>query len=385
MLAAINLRPGLASVGPLLPSIRRDLGLSSAQAGLLTTIPTLCFGVCAPLAPRLARRFGIERTMVGALSVIGAMTALRAAGHAASILFLSTALLGIGIAIAQTLLPAVVKQRFPQRAVLATGAYALSINLGALLAASLAAPAAGALGGSWERSLALWSLLVPGAIAAWLIVRRGGREDVTRVPSSMPLRSRTAWALTAYMGGLSIIYIVTLTWLAPLYHNHGYTSSRAGVVLSMFAGAQIVTGVLVPPLAHRVGDRRVWLGCAVGAVGAGLLGVALAPLAAPAAWSIIAGLGMGAAFPLVLSLFVDRARHPDEASGLTAMGFGGGYLLAAGGPALAGGISDLTGSLAVPFAVISAIALVMVAFTPATVGSARPRPAESREGSPSRG
>jgi CP family cyanate transporter-like MFS transporter len=194
----------------------------------------------------------------------------------------------------------------------------------------------------------------------------------------MPLRSPAAWALTAFMGGLSIIYIVTLAWLAPLYHTHGYTSARSGVILSFFAGAQIVTGVLVPPLAHRRGDRRVWLACSLGAVGIGSLGTALAPLAAPAGWAIVGGLGMGAAFPLTLSLFVERARHPEEASGLTAMGFGGGYVLASAGPALAGGVGDLTGSLAAPFAVIGAIALVMAGVSPALVGSARPQSGGTR-------
>ena len=379
VLAAINLRPGLASVGPVLPSIRRDLGLSGAQAGLLTTIPTLCFGLCAPVAPRLSRRFGIERTMVGALGVIGAMTALRVAGHAVAVLFVTTTALGGAIAIVQTLLPAVVKQRFPQRAVLATGVYALSINLGALLAASLAAPLAGALHGSWERSLASWSLLSPGAVVLWLVVRRAtGPPAAMPAPSRMPVRDPAAWALTAYMGGLSIIYIVTLTWLAPLYRTHGYSSARSGVILSLFTGAQIVTGVLVPPLAQRRGDRRLWLSGAVAAVGIGSLGAAVAPLLAPAGWSIVGGLGMGAAFPLVLSLFVDRARHPEEAGGLSAMGFGGGYLIAAAGPALAGAVSDLTGSLAVPFAFIGAVAIAMVAATPALVGCPRPQPAEAR-------
>lgn len=374
VLAAVNLRPGLASVGPVLPSIRRDLGLSSAQAGLLTTIPTLCFGLCAPLAPRLSRRFGIERTMIGALTVVGVMTVLRVAGHAVGVLFLTTTALGVGIAIAQTLLPAVVKQRFPERAVLATGAYALCINLGALMAASAAAPLAGALAGSWEKSLASWSLLAPAAVVAWFAVGRGADTPAVPAPSNMPLRSPAAWALTAFMGGLSIIYIVTLAWLAPLYHTHGYTSGRSGVILSFFAGAQIVTGVLVPPLAHRRGDRRVWLACSLGAVGIGALGTALAPLAAPAGWAVVGGLGMGAAFPLILSLFVERARHPEEASGLTAMGFGGGYVLASAGPALAGGVGDLTGSLAAPFAVIGAIALVMAGVAPALVGAARPQP-----------
>ncbi len=366
VLAAVNLRPALASVGPLLPTIREDLGLSGAAAGLLTTIPLLCFGVFAPLAPRLAVRFGVERTLVVSLALIGAATALRGAGGAMA-LFAMTLAAGIAIAVTQTLLPTVVKRSFASRAVLATGVYALSVNLGALLAASLSVPVSDAFGDSWKGSLAFWSVLAPLAVAVWALI---GRRDASRgpavgaAPAGLPWRSRAAWALTLYMGGLSMMYIVVLTWLAPLYHDHGYSDARAGVVLSVFAGAQIASGLFVPLLAHRRGDARWWLAATVGTVGLGVLAVAVAPLTAPWLWAAVVGLGMGGAYPLVLALFVDRAATPEQAGELTAMGFCGGYLIAAVGPAAAGAISDLTGSLAVPFAVLAAVALVMVVATP---------------------
>lgn len=366
VLAAVNLRPALASVGPLLPAIRAELGLSGAAAGLLTTIPLLCFGVCAPLAPRLAVRFGVERTLVVSLAAIGAATALRAAGGTV-MLFATTLGAGVAIAVTQTVLPTVVKRRFATRAVIATGIYALSVNLGALLGASLSVPVSDAVGDSWKGSLAFWSILAPLAVVVWAII---GRRDAVRgssargASSGLPWRSRAAWALTLYMGGLSVLYIVTLTWLAPLYHDHGYSSARAGVVLSVFAGAQIASGLVVPPLAHRCGDRRWWLAGTVAAVGLGVLAVAVAPMAAPWLWAAVAGLGMGGAYPLVLAVFVDRAVSPEQAGELSAMAFCGGYLLAALGPAAAGAVSDLTGSLAAPFAFLAAVALVMVLVTP---------------------
>jgi CP family cyanate transporter-like MFS transporter len=370
VLAALNLRPALASVGPLLPAIQRDLGLSGAEAGLLTTIPSLCFGFFAPVAPRLASRFGVERTMVAALALLTAAVALRSTGGA-GVLFAATLVAGVVIAISQTLLPAIVKRRFASRAILATGIYALSVNLGALLAASLSAPLSSALGGSWRGSLALWSLLVPVAVLTWLLLeRRAPLPDpaVRDAPRrGLPWRSRGAWALTLYMGGLSIIYIVALTWLAPLYHHHGYSDARAGAVLSVFTAAQIASGLIIPLLAHRRGDRRWWLGTTVGAVGLGVLGAAVAPTAAPWLWACVAGLGMGGAYPLVLALFVDRAASPQQAGELTAMGFCGGYLIAAIGPAGAGAISDLTGSLAVPFGILAVVALIMVITTPRLV------------------
>jgi CP family cyanate transporter-like MFS transporter len=369
VLAAVNLRPALASVGPLLSTIRHDMALSGAAAGLLTTIPTLCFGIFAPVAPRLAVRFGVERTLVTALVLVGITTALRSAGGVV-VLFAMTLAVGVSIAVTQTLLPTIVKRRFASRAVLATGIYALSVNFGALFAASLSAPISDALGGSWKGSLALWSLMAPLAVISWVIVGRQTRAHDTAIraaPARLPWRSRGAWALTLYMGGLSIIYIVALTWIAPVYHEHGYSSARSGAILSVFAGAQIASGLIVPPLAHRVGDRRWWLAASVGTVGIGVLGVAVAPMAAPWLWAGLAGLGMGGAYPLVLALFVDRAATPEQAGELSAMGFCGGYLIAAIGPAGAGAISDLTGSLVVPFAILAAVAFIMVIVTPRLV------------------
>ncbi|MCW2997270.1 MAG: Cyanate transport protein cynX [Solirubrobacterales bacterium] len=372
VLAALNLRPALASVGPVLPAIRSDLGLSGAQAGLLTTIPALCFAAFAPAAPRLATRFGLERTLVWCLALTGLATALRATVGGTAALFATTLAAGVAIAVTQTLLPSMVKRRFASRALLATGAYALSINLGALLAASLSAPASDAFGGSWKGALAIWAVFAPAAVVVWIMLGRSAPARAVpvagEVPGGLPWRSAKAWALTLYMGGLSIIYIVTLTWLAPLYHDHGYSSGRAGAVLSVFAGAQIVSGLTIPPLAHRHSSHGFWLSTSIAAVGLGVLAVATVPLTAPWLWAAIAGLGMGGAFPLVLTLFVDHATSAEHAGQLTAMAFCGGYLVAAAGPTGAGAISDLTGSLTVPFVILAAVALAMVIVTPRLAG-----------------
>jgi CP family cyanate transporter-like MFS transporter len=298
------------------------------------------------------------------------MTAIRSAGGVA-MLYAATLALGVAIAVTQTLLPSVVKRRFATRAVLITGVYALSVNLGALMAASLSAPISTALSDSWQGSLAVWALLTPVAVVAWVVLGRRATgptaAGVPRAPARLPWRSPAAWALTLYMGGLSIIYIVLLTWVAPLYHDHGYSSTQAGVILSVFAGAQIASGLVIPPLAHSRGDRRWWLACSVGAVGLGVLGMAVAPLTGAWLWAAVAGLGMGGAYPLLLALFVDRAATPEQSGELTAMGFCGGYLISAAGPAGAGAISDLTGSLTAPFAVLAVVALVMVIATPRLV------------------
>jgi CP family cyanate transporter-like MFS transporter len=360
VLAAVNLRPGVASIGPLLPAISNDLGLSSAQAGMLTTIPTLCMAACAPLAARLAARIGTERVLAWSAAVIGAALAFRLAGHAAAVLFATAVVLGIGSGFTQTLLPAVVKARFARRAVVASGAYALSINLGAALAAGASIPVAHALD-SWEASLALWSLLAPVTALAWLLLARRSTTRSQPVPSGLPWRSWTAWKVMLEMAGMATAFIVVLTWLAPLYQDLGYGEARAGLVLAVFAAMQIVGGIVVPPLAQRSDRRLRWLAGSSLVMAAGLAGVAVAPEASPWLWACAIGAGMGAGFPLILVLFVDHARSPEEAGRLTAMGFVGSYALAAAAPAGAGAIRDATGSLALPFAITAAIALLMAA------------------------
>lgn len=364
MLAAVNLRPALSSVGPVLPSIRQQLGLSNALAGLLTAIPTLCFALLAPVGTRLGVRFGLERTVVGGLALTGAASALRWGGDLAPVLLAATVLLGIGTAVTQALLPAIVKERFADRAVLVTGFYALSINLGALLGATFSEPATRAFG-SWPASLALWSLLAPLGVAAWLRVgTRPAKHAVVVVhPARLPWRSRTAWALTLYFGGTSVIYIVALTWLAPLYHDHGYSEGHAGLLLSLFTAFQVLSGLVVPPLVQRSGRRRAWLASTLLVLGVGLTGVAATPLSVPWLWVSVMGIGLGVVYPLVLALFVDHARTPEESGRLTAMGFFGGYLLAAASPSAAGALRDLTGTLALAFAILAAIAVVMAVTT----------------------
>jgi CP family cyanate transporter-like MFS transporter len=66
VLVAVNLRASITAVGPIVDDIRADLGLSSASAGLLTTLPVLAFAGASPVAVPLSRRIGIERTLAGA-------------------------------------------------------------------------------------------------------------------------------------------------------------------------------------------------------------------------------------------------------------------------------------------------------------------------------
>lgn len=356
-LAALNLRPALASISPVIGEIQADLSLGRAVAGLLVTLPVLCMAFFAPLAALVESRLGRERMVLGALALIGLSTGLRFLESAAS-LFATALFAGIGIAVAQTLLPAIVKEHFASRAALITGLYTACVNLGASLAASTTVPLTGALGGSWRGALAIWGVPAMLAAAVWLApaLRNGPRGDGGGM--SFPLRSPRAWLVVSVFSVTALGYFSVLTWLAPLFQGAGISSARSGMLLSVSTGFQILGALALPAVAVRFNDRRPSLALAICATAAGILLVAFAPRAfggAPWIWVVILGLGQGGLFPLSLNLPLDNTSSPEMAGKLTAMAFLFGYALAAAGPSAIGALRDVTGGFTAPFVALAAL------------------------------
>ncbi|MBK3423297.1 cyanate transporter, partial [Methylobacterium sp. IIF4SW-B5] len=156
MLVAFNLRPALSSVGPLLPGIRAETGLSGALAGALVTVPVLCLGVFGRLAPVLVRRVGPDAGVLAALLVLALGLGVRGLGGLPS-LFLGSVIAAAAIGIVGVILPGIVKRDFPDRAGLMTGLYTALLCLGAAAGAGFTVPARHALGLGWEGALMLWA------------------------------------------------------------------------------------------------------------------------------------------------------------------------------------------------------------------------------------
>lgn len=361
-LTAINLRPVLASVSPLVEQIRADLGISRALAGALTTIPVVCMGLGAFLVPGFAGRVGTERAMVCAVAAIGAAAAARLAGTVEAILIASAFVAGVGIAVGQALLPAIVRARFARHGMLVTGMYSMSINVGAAVAAAATVPIAAA-AGSWTVGLAVWALPAAVALAVWLLVAARG-DVVGTGPSSrgqLPWRSRRAWQLALFWAGSSALFLAVLAWAPSLYEDRGLTSEQAGFLLTVFTLVQPLMAIGTGVLARRKEDRRAPLAAAMLVSAIGLVGLAVAPLAAPWLWMLLIGIGLGIEFPLVLSLFVDYAPDAASATGLSGMGFGVGYLLAALAPIGVGALRDASGAYEAPFLVLAALSFALAA------------------------
>ncbi|MFC9977449.1 CynX/NimT family MFS transporter [Spirillospora sp. NPDC127200] len=361
--AAANLRPAIAAVSPLVDRIRADMSLSATGVSLLTTIPTLAMGLCAPLGAYVGRRYGLQRGVLFGLVVITVATALRLFGEAAWLQMSSAAIVGAGIAIAQTLLPAVVKTRFAARAGLATGLYTAGLGLGGAVAAGVSAPLADAID-SWPGAVASWAVLALAGIAIWSAAKGSLNLDgITApagpVPRRLPWRSAAAWRITALSAVNSALYYCELAWVVPLLHDDaGRGTAAAGIMLTLMISIQVVAMLAVPALLGERRDRRVGLALTMTLTAAGFLGLAYAPDTATWLWIVALGVGHGGLFTLVLTLPVVVSRDPGEAGRISAMAFFVGYGCAALAPLLVGALRDATGDFRLAFGLLGGLGLL---------------------------
>ena len=356
LVVAANLRPAVVGVAPLVGEIRADLGISGAVAGLLTTLPVLCFGLLAPVTPALSRRLGVEFLLLLALVALVAGIALRLV-PVVGVLLLGSLLVGAAIAVGNVSMPALVKRDFPHRTGAMTGAYSMVLSGGGALAAAATVPIQRALGSGWAPALASWGLLALVALVLWapqvVRARRAGPLPPPTGPGAAGVwRDPLAWRVTLFMGLQSLHYYALTAWVPTLFVDAGRTPAQAGLLLSLAGLVGLVASLVAPVVATR---RRSQSGlvagmCALYAVGYG--GLLLAPSAGAVVWMVVLGLVQGANIALGLLLITLRARDAEQAGELSAMAQGVGYVLAASGPFGLGALHDATGSWTVPLLVM---------------------------------
>ncbi len=348
VLLACNLRPAAAGVGPLLGRIQADTGLSGFAAGLLTTLPVLCFGALAPLAPALTRRLGERTTVPVALAVLLLGLIVRL-GPGVGFLYIGTALAGAAIAVGNVLLPVLVRGNFPERVGLLTGMYTTALVGFAALAAGVSVPVANAFGGGWRPGLAIWAIPCAIALGAWApqLRRRhraaGPPKDQVAGARAL-LRDRVAWSVTLFFAVQSAGFYATLTWLPSVFRSHGMSTTKSGLLLSLSLVVGLLPALTLPSLAARSHDQRPFMVAVIAFIAAGWLGVILAPTTVPYLWVVLLGLGQNAAFPLALTLIVLRGGSVTSTAALSTLVQTVGYLVAALGPLAIGAVHDLTGS-----------------------------------------
>ncbi len=252
VLVAINMRPAAAAIGPVIHRIQSDTGLSSGWAGVLVTLPVLCFGLLAPLAPVLARRLSVPAAISVALIVLLAGMLVRLI-PGVGFLFFGTALAGAAIAIGNVLVPVLIRTDFPDRTGAVMALYTAWLIGFAALAAGVTVPLADALGGGWRPGLAVWAIPAAVAAIAWLpaLMRRRGAWSASIGPAGDPhpghtarglLRNRLAWEVTLFFALQSGGFYATLAWLPSVFRSHGASDAHAGLLLSLTMVVGLVDG-----------------------------------------------------------------------------------------------------------------------------------------------
>ncbi|HVX20178.1 MAG TPA: MFS transporter [Acidimicrobiales bacterium] len=416
ILVAANLRIAIASVSPVLDEIRHGLHLSPGEAGLLTTVPVVCFGTFAFAAGPLTRWYGPDRLVPGILLFLAAGILLRLVPSVGP-LFAGTVVIGGAVAVGNVLMPSLVKREFPRRLGPATGAYSMSLFVGAALSAGLTVPLQSAFGLDWNEALALWAVPAVAAAVLWSSrLRPHRRADAVRPSSSGPgghrgpgqpggspgagrspvagqspvagppgaspvaeqpaptLRALAgdplAWAVTGFMGLQSLGYYATLAWVPSLLRAHGMSAGQAGWLLSFSSFPGMAAALATPSLARRL--RRQWVAvvAAVGLCAVAYVGLAVQPVALAYLWMVVLGIGQGIGLSLALSYIALRSPDVHHTGQLSTMAQGGGYLIACLGPVGLGVLHAASGGWTVPMLALTALALAQLA---AGVGASRDR------------
>jgi CP family cyanate transporter-like MFS transporter len=361
LLAAVNLRLAVTSVGPVLSEIRAGLGMSATVAGLLTSVPVLCFASVGLAAPRLARRFGAARVIIVGLAVLAAGLALRAYAPGTALFLLLSVVSLAGIAVVNVLLPMIVKERFPTQVGTITGLYTVALNIGATVAAAATVPITHAFG-DWRLGLACWAVTAVLALPAWLPLAREPHATGAEIKTEAMVRvSRhpVAWALAVYFGMQSTSAYVLIGWLPQIYRDAGISAEEAGVLFATTSFLGVPLGLGLSALAGRVRSQSL-IALGLGLFGiAGYAGLWWSPAAAPWLWAVLLGV-VNTAFPLVLTMIALRGSSPATVVRLSAFAQGVGYLLAIPGPILVGLLHDRTDGWRAPLALMVALMIPQV-------------------------
>lgn len=355
---AFNLRPAAVSVGPLLDEISAGLGMSAAATGLLTSLPVLSFATMGALAPRIARTVGMHRTTLVSLLLVGVglFARVQVDGSAAFLLLSFVAL--AGMAVANVLLPSLVKLHFPDRIGLLTALYSTALAIGLTCASVLTVPIADQGGDlDWRRGLVAWAFTATIAALPWIaLVRRDARMDPPErsVGTGDVARTRLGWVMAVFFGLQSLQAYSIFGWMATVFRDAGSSAHDAGLLLGLITGISIPLSFVVPTLTGRVKDQRVLLTVIMAFYPIGYLGLLVAPDSVPWLWALAIGAGT-CTFPFILTLIGLRARTPAGTAALSAFTQSAGYLIAVVGPFGVGALHAATGGWTVPVVVLLAL------------------------------
>ena len=365
LLIAMNLRGPITDVGPILDVISNKLHLSATQAGMLTTLPLLAFAFFSPISSRLTRFMGLEvLLMLSLLLIIGGIV-VRSMG-AEGLLFIGTCFIGVGIAIANVLLPGLLKRDFPNHVVTLTAVYVLVMGVGSGISSGFAIPALNfadhislSVMPHWAFSLISLVIMPIIALIVWLpqLRKQTHVKVVTHQSHGYLWHSPIAWSVSLFLGINSFLMYSFISWLPSILIAKGYSDQHAGAIQGMLQIATAVPALVLIPLMAKLKEKRLITFCMAIISFLSIVGLIMMPQYA-VIWVFTFGFSAGGGFILGLSFMGLCTENAHQAAALSGMAQCLGYLLAASGPILIGYLHEVTGTWQVALilcAVMSAI------------------------------
>ena len=360
VLAAINLRPGITSLAPLIERIATELSLSRSFISLATALPVLCMGLLAPLAPRLALRWGLERAIALCLGLVALALLTRLGAQQSTVLMGSAIALGAAIAVAGPLLSGFIKRYFAAQMDQVVGWYSLGMAIGGAGGAVLTAPATALFGDAWNLGLAVWALPAVLGVLLWICLpNRLGADEAQEQSAGLPWRQPRAWLISLFFALQAGLFYALATWGVARYHEAGLSLLRSNLLMSISMLMGLPSSFVLPWLVQRFDARYPLLLACCALSGLCMAMISFAPTVVPELWALLIGFGLGGSFALSLVLPLYEAGSPLAVSRWTAMMLCTGYSLACLTPILTGLARDLSSSYRLPFAVLTALALLM--------------------------
>lgn len=361
---AINLRPILTSVGPLLEEIRNSTGLGYQQAALLTALPVLCMGLVPLLQPWLRRWLSEHHGMLAGLAAIALACTWRLFLHSGSALIASAALAGLGVAFIQALMPGLVNRWFPSRLALAMGVYSAALMSGGGIAAVLG-PRIAETAGHWQAGLGVWLLPALLALVLWCIARPSAEQARSGSEARRHFfGSRRAWLLAGYFGLINGGYTSMVAWLPAYYRQIGGSAQGGGELIGLMTIFQVLGALGLPLLLRRLADRRPGLLVALLSQLLGFIGLLMQPSLWSGLWVALIGFGLGACFSLSLTLTLEHLRgKPAEAGALAAFVQGIGFIITGIIPYLTGWLRDISGDFQASWLLLTLTVVLMLVVT----------------------
>jgi CP family cyanate transporter-like MFS transporter len=338
VLVSLNLRPSMAAIGPLLSQIQEEISLSFTAASLLTMLPVLAMGAAMFAGIRVARVIGEHRAISLSLIMILTASAARLFSDNSYELIATAILAGLGIALVQAVMPAIIKSRFPSNVSLVMGFYVTAIMGGAALAATISPLVMETMGG-WRMGLGIWAVLAVVSLFVWSTQKSVIGElnsSLNKVTRDRHLGNPRSWLLAVFFGIGTASYTCVLAWLAPYYVEKGWSEQSAGLILGFVTAMEVISGLATPAIANYSQDRRIVLIVLLLFIISGLVGLALIPETLSLLWPCLLGIGIGGLFPMSLIVAMDHIDNPMRAGGLAAFMQGIGYLIAGLSPLFAG-------------------------------------------------